>query len=958
MLLNKRTELLQVIALENPDVVCLTEILPKHCKIPVMMAEIQLEEYDCFTNINEDGAPRGVAIYVKNSLAAVPSSMTTDFKESVWCEIPLKSKDRLVIGCIYRSPNSTQDNNDKLNKVLRDLYRSHVLIVGDFNYPELDWKDHTSPLDEGHRASLFMEAVRDAFLIQHVTDPTHYRAEQKPNVLDLIFTNEDNMVSSLEHLSPLGKSHHQVLKFVYTCYTEEQEDNRGKRFAFLKGDYDRLRELIRNHSWEDELKDLDVKEAWCYVEMQLLKAMEETVPKKKWNKNHKKRKPLWMNEEALRKIRKKRQAYQRYLDTKEGKDYLGYTKARNQVKWMCKKAVRDFERQIAREAKKNPKAFFAYARSKLKTKEGIADLDQDDGGTASTNEAKANVLNAFFSSVFTKESLDNPPPFEDRHFNEALADMDISPETVAKKLKGLKINKSPGPDGHHPYVLRELAIELSVPLSIVFRKSLDEGCLPQAWKDAHVTPLFKKGKKSSPGNYRPVSLTSIICKLMESLVRDRVVQHMVDNNLHTDYQHGFINGRSCATNLLAVLDAWSEAIDIGVPVDAIYLDFAKAFDTVPHHRLITKLMGYGVQDKIVQWIQAFLQDRRQCVSINGIKSEWAPVTSGIPQGSVLGPCLFVIFINDLPDVTHSMAQMFADDTKVFRQIHEQADQQVLQDDIDNLSHWSDTWQLRFNAKKCKVLHIGRNNPQHQYSMYVKGEKEFLEVTELEKDLGVNVDPELKFSRHIEVQVNKANKILGMIRRSYEFIDADTMKRLFTALVRPHLEYSNVAWSPRLVKDKKLIEGVQRRATKLVPELKELPYEERLEKMKLPSLCFRRARGDMIEAYKYTHDFYTVNEGLLQRDDNTSTRGHNFKLKKRYCRTATRHNFFSFRVVDSWNQLPSSVVNAPSLNSFKSRLDKVWSHHAYTTNLQFPLPPQKVVEILSDDSDDQLTGSYA
>ena len=469
-----------------------------------------------------------------------------------------------------------------------------------------------------------------------------------------------------------------------------------------------------------------------------------------------------------------------------------------------------------------------------------------------------------------------------------------------------------------------MAEALADPLTLVLNKILSTGTLPQLWKDANVTPIFKKGKKSSPGNYRPVSLTSVICKLMESLVRDHIVKHMNTNSLFTKYQHGFMEGRSCSTNLLATLDVWSDAVENGIPVDTIYLDFAKAFDTVPHQRLLNKLHSYGIRGKTYEWIKDFLSSRRQRVVVKGSMSDWAPVTSGIPQGSVLGPLLFVIFINDLPNITQCITQMFADDTKIFSPVANTEDKEKLQNDLDSLCVWSDKWQLRFNASKCKVLHIGSANPHYKYSMESIDGTVQLEETELEKDLGVHIDPELKFSKHVERQVNKANRILGLIRRSYEFIDMEVMKKLFTSLVRPHLEFGNVAWSPRLEKDRNLIEGVQTRATKLVPELKDLEYEERLKRMDLPSLRYRRVRGDMIETYKYTHSKYTVNEDLLVRNEDSVARGHSLKLQKRYCGSATRFNFYSFRIVDSWNFLPEDIINAPTLDTFKARLDKCWS----------------------------------
>ena len=208
-------------------------------------------------------------------------------------------------------------------------------------------------------------------------------------------------------------------------------------------------------------------------------------------------------------------------------------------------------------------------------------------------------------------------------------------------------------------------------------------------------------------------------------------------------------------------------------------------------------------------------------------------------------------------------------------------------------------------------------------------KSKLNTSKIEKDLGVYVDSELKFSQHVENQVNKANKILGLIRRSFEFLDAETMKLLFSALVRPHLEFSNTAWSPMLEKDKALIEGVLRRATKIIPGLKDLPYEQRLKAMKLPSMSYRRIRGDLIETYKYTHDLYNVSSNLFEFNKCDRTRGHNFKLVKPRCMTSLRQHFFSQRVIERWNNLPPMIAEAPSVNAFKNRLDRLMKDNIFS-----------------------------
>ncbi len=317
------------------------------------------------------------------------------------------------------------------------------------------------------------------------------------------------------------------------------------------------------------------------------------------------------------------------------------------------------------------------------------------------------------------------------------------------------------------------------PLYINFRKSVDLGEVPQAWRDGHVSPIFKKGSRSCAGNYRPDSLTAVACKLLESLVRDAVMDRLDVNNLLSGCQHGFVPGRSCSTQLLACLDICTQVLEDSQNLDAIYLDFQKAFDTVPHQRLLKKLSGYGIRGRVLDWIRAFLANRRQRVLVNGTASQWCPVLSGIPQGSVLGPTLFVAFINDLPESVHSLVQMFADNTKLFHIIQRASDNIELQKDLDSLQEWSNKWQLRFNAAKCKVMHIGRNNEKQQYTMGEKDEEVVLAETVVEKDLGVKVDNTLTFSDHIQQAATKAKNVIGMIHSSYSYIDVQVLRQLYT-----------------------------------------------------------------------------------------------------------------------------------------------------------------------------------
>jgi len=290
------------------------------------------------------------------------------------------------------------------------------------------------------------------------------------------------------------------------------------------------------------------------------------------------------------------------------------------------------------------------------------------------------------------------------------------------------------------------------------------------------------------------------------------------------------------------------------------------------------------------------------------------------SGSVLGPILFVIFINDLPDMILSTAHIFADDTKVYRSVHTEYECDQLQADLSRLVQWSETWQMSFNTDKCKVLHLGHNNRQATYNM---GQTE-LQRSSVEKDLGVFVDDQLKFKKHVSHAVNKASRILGMIRSTFACLDEDTVPRLYKALVRPHLEYGNLIWHPRYRIDKLEVEKVQRRATKLVARLKDEPYETRLEALKIPSLEFRRRRGDMIQVFKILRGMDRLEPDIFfSMTGEHGTRGHKDKMFKRHSRLELRRNTFSHRVVTDWNQLSQATISATTLNIFKTRLDKEW-----------------------------------
>jgi hypothetical protein len=609
-----------------------------------------------------------------------------------------------------------------------------------------------------------------------------------------------------------------------------------------------------------------------------------------------------VDKDNLRIIRKKHRLWNRCCESGNPDIDKRYKKQRNLVRKESRKRERNFQYEIAKISKTEPKKFWKYVRSKKETIIGVADIirvNEDGSSSKITNDnEKATVFAEYFSKVFTVEgegSFDRLYPI---HIVSPMPELEITASQVELKLKKLKLDKSPGPDQLHPRVLYEVRELISGPLQLLFDKSINSGELPEDWKLATVVAIHKKGNKSDVKNYRPVSLTCILCKVMESFIRDHIMEHFFINKLFTNKQYGFIKGRSTALQLLALLDKWTQDLEEGGQVDVLYTDFEKAFDKVPHRRLIAKLEDYGIRVDIINWIKGFLFNRKQQVKINGSYSKWSPVISGIPQGSILGPLLFIIYINDLPEIIEKFANMalFADDAKISKHIVNKQDSSSLQMAFTELYKWSEKWMLKLNIGKCKVLSLSRTVPEHNsYTINIGGSMCTLERVEKMNDLGVLLDDKLQFAEHIHDKVNKAYRMLGVIKRNFRHMDKDTFVNLYKSLVRSQLEYASSVWSPYKKKYIEEIEKVQKRATKMVIGCKKLSYIDRLKYLDLHTLKMRRWRGDMIEVFKILTRKYDENDVVLPHLEKTNirqTRGNTYKLETRRARYDLRKYYFA------------------------------------------------------------------
>ena len=329
-----------------------------------------------------------------------------------------------------------------------------------------------------------------------------------------------------------------------------------------------------------------------------------------------------------------------------------------------------------------------------------------------------------------------------------------------------------------------------------------------------------------------------------------------------------------------------------------------------------------------------MSDRFQFVKINNDCSSQRRVTSGVPQGSVLGPTLFIFFINDLPNVPETPMKIFADDTKVYKDINNDTDVETLQSAIDEMHKWTEKWLLKFNSDKCKILHLGKKNPRNEYFIGEGEERVPLEKSDLEKDLGVYIDMNLDFKNHISNTVKKAYYSCYKILKNFTFRDHTILVPLFKTLVRPILEYGNTVWNNGIKKYMNKIETVQRKFTKYIKGMHHMSYENRLRIIKLPSLEYRQLRGDLIQVFKIAKNFYDPisTESIFDFETSSRLRGHMYKINKQITNKTKYKNFFSNRIINSWNSLPNHIIDAKSINEFKNKIDLFYKDIIYCTSI--------------------------
>ena len=634
------------------------------------------------------------------------------------------------------------------------------------------------------------------------------------------------------------------------------------------------------------VRSLTNAQDWTLFKNHVQAMLSKYVPSKQLSTRHN---LPWFDKKAKSLVRLKQKLYNRAKLTGNTNDWQKYRNVKKSTNHHLKRSHRHHVNNKLSDAleNNNTKPFWSYIKSLRNDNNGVAPIKAE-GKLHSDPTQKANLLNRQFQSVFVKEDHKIPVPKLGDTTAPTIGDLKITTKGVEKQLSTLNINKASGPDQIPNIFLKQTAKESASVLAALFTQSLQTGNLPDDWLSANVSPIFKKGDRGLASNYRPVSLTCVCCKLMEHILVRHMLRHFDDKKIISDKQHGFRKGHSCETQLITTVNDLLASADVGNRMDIAILDFSKAFDMVSHRRLMSKLDHYGIRGNIHKWISSFLNNRNQKVVIDGYSSDTISVDSGVPQGSVLGPILFLVFINDLPDLVKSQCRLFADDCLLYNEIQTFNDSLQLQKDLKLLENWAEEWGMKFNAKKCYIISTEKGGIPFFYTL----NDHIFQYVGTNPYLGVTLSEDLTFDAHVGNITKKGSRMLGFIQRNLKGSPSRLKELAYLTLVRSGLEYASVVWDPFLQREIDRLEKIQRRAARFVTNNYRrecgLTSTQLIDSLGWDSLQERRKTARLCMLYKAINGEVALSIDMLCRPDNR-TRGstQNFRTiqtkKKTVCK---------------------------------------------------------------------------
>lgn len=936
---------------------CITE---SHLTDDILTAEVHIENYDIYRTdrkINKEIKSKGggVCIYVKDKF---PCSVLFSESNSVCETLILKVAHlNLVICGIYRPCDCKQHEFlpcvVKIKQILNENSDCKIILVGDMNFPTINWTDPTNPKLPYSSDKSDIKIQIDALLQltdEHLLNQLIFEPTRGENILDLAFTNlTDSLFDCTISKCPQEISDHNIVEMMIPNLFEEplnnvtnpsvQENSQPELsdLNFYKADWPEINNKLSNIDWSEIMKDRDADNMLSVMMAAVKDVVTQHTPRKR--KDAKKGKTSFFRERrALWRKRLRLIKNLKHCQNSDHKDRLQkiIDTIQREIKKSFENEMIENENKAIENIIKNPKYFFTYSKQKLQTRSKIGPLRKNDNLVSDPTEI-AECLQEQFCSVFSSPDQSQKIEDVDDFFSSSsddtapeINDIDFTEKDIEEIITEIKSNSACGNDGFSALLLKNCKSALSIPLYLLWRHSLDTSEIPSLLKVSKISPIHKGSLKCVPKNYRPVALTSHLIKLFEKLLRNKIVKYLEANNLMNNNQHGFRRFRSCLSQLLEHYDLLLEILQTNNNADVIYLDFAKAFDVVDHHILLRKLKGFGITGKIGKWIFQFLTNRIQYVTVEGKSSSNQPVISGVPQGSVLGPVLFLIMINDIDkDIIGSIIKTFADDTKLIQKICSAEDGKRLQDSLNIIYNWAKINNMKFNSGKFNLLRYGPNIELKQSITYKNPDNDEIPEAHHAKDLGVTMSSDVTFTEHINTKTTQCKKLVYWILRVFKTRKKEPLLKLFNTLVLPRIDYCSQLIYPYRLQELKQMEGIQRTLTSRINEVKELNYWERLATLRLYSIQRRHERYTIIYLYKILENLapnFSVNKVEVKFSARRGRLCIIPPITQRQCQSAVRNAreaSFPIRGPRLFNSLPKHLRNTSgvSVDTFKRKLDK-------------------------------------
>lgn len=860
----------------------------------------------------------GVLIAVADGIVSNVVDVLTDL-EMLWVSVTVNYK-QLILGVCYRPPNASssfcEQLHDSVNAIVSRFPTSQIILLGDFNYPSIKWST-TPPTvhpfsSEGND---FINLCSEFNFSQLVDQPTRITSTSA-NILDLVLTTCPDLVSSILYLP--GLSDHCLLHIDLNIPLQATSNTIKTIRDYSKANFNAINcELaLFLDTFLSGFFRRSVNENWNIFKLKVNELLESHIPLKRIYSNSN---APWFTRTIGRLGNKKKRFFRAAKRKPTADRWDAYHASADLYRAaVCSAKSTYFNSTLPSMLINNPRQFWNTTKEKSST---VVELRADDGSPISCEEC-ANELNAIFISCFSDLPINNDQTYMSYDYL-PMYPISISPEGIVNIIDSLKLSSSCGIDCINSKFLKNTRMYSSILLASIFSQSLEQGILPDDWRVAKVVPVHKGGDKFNPRNFRPISLTSVPSKILEHIIYSNIVNFLESNKFFCPFQHGFRKTFSCETQLVSFTHDLHSIVDVCSKVDCVFLDFSKAFDKVPHTLLLSKLSKLNIDQAVLTWIQSFLTNRKQFVSVNNRSSAMVSVTSGVPQGSVLGPLLFLIYINDLPSHVSSKMSLFADDCVIYREITNDSDSNILQNDINSVTNWCDSWSMVLNSSKCKVMRVSRcTSSQPHYTL----NNHPLELVTVYKYLGVHITSDLSWRTHINYIINNANRMLGFLKRNF-FLAPQSLKLiLYKTLVRSKLEYACSVWDPGQSVLIDLIEAVQNRSVRFIFSNyhRTASVSTMKSNLSLPELSTRRkvARLSLFHKIYFTND--TLRNNLIIPPLYVSPRlDHQHKVGIPYARTNVFHHSFIPSTSFDWNHLAAPVVSIIDHVLFKKALERIF-----------------------------------